>query len=116
VRYVAGKTAVMTIQQDGKTVEQVILHTLPDRTAMHEMMREKGFRKKNEMQTRREEAIAAPEIKEGKDSIKKLSKKEERAILGQTVPVYATMFQLYAGVAAVLLAVLVGARRRRADR
>ena len=48
VTYVHGKTAVLTIYEDGKEREKIIMHTLKDRPAMHALMKEKGFKLKSE--------------------------------------------------------------------
>ena len=52
VTFVAGRTAVMTIYQDGVEQEQITLHTLETRADMHQMMKQKGFVLK----------VAAPEM------------------------------------------------------
>ena len=46
VTYVHGKTAVLTIYDNGKEVEKIVMHELKNKDAMHAMMRDKGFQLK----------------------------------------------------------------------
>jgi hypothetical protein len=48
VTYVPGRTAIMTIYDDGREVEKITMHEIKDRPALHALMVEKGFRKKSE--------------------------------------------------------------------
>ena len=43
VKYVHGRTAVMTVYVDGVEKERVPLHTIKNKQAMHSLMVEKGF-------------------------------------------------------------------------
>jgi Sep15/SelM redox domain len=49
VTYVAGRTAVLTIYQDKVKQEEVVLHELKNKAAMHELFRQKGFVLKSEL-------------------------------------------------------------------
>jgi Sep15/SelM redox domain len=49
VTYVAGRTAVLTIYQDQQKQEEVVLHELKNKAAMHELFRQKGFVLKSEL-------------------------------------------------------------------
>jgi Sep15/SelM redox domain len=43
VTYVAGRTAVLTIYKDNIKTEEVVLHELANKAAMHALFRQKGF-------------------------------------------------------------------------
>ena len=43
VKYVHGRTAVLTIFRNGTKVEDILLHKLPTTQAMHQLFRLKGF-------------------------------------------------------------------------
>jgi hypothetical protein len=43
VRYVHGRTAILTISDDGTVKEKITLHKLKDREQMHKLMKTKGF-------------------------------------------------------------------------
>jgi len=48
VKYVPGKTAILTIYDDGTEKEKVVLHELRGgRPALHALMKQKGFQKKS---------------------------------------------------------------------
>eukprot|EP00977_Amphora_coffeiformis_P028582 scaffold36189_cov160-Amphora_coffeaeformis.AAC.1 len=48
VTYVHGKTAILTIYEDGNEKEKIVLHELSGgRPALHALMKEKGFQKKS---------------------------------------------------------------------
>lgn len=43
VKFVHGRTAILTIFQNGTKVEDILLHEIPDKPAMHKLFRLKGF-------------------------------------------------------------------------
>jgi Sep15/SelM redox domain len=49
VTYVAGRTAVLTIYQNQQKQEEVVLHELKNKAAMHALFRQKGFVLKSEL-------------------------------------------------------------------
>ena len=53
VTYVPGKTAILTIYEDGREKEKIVMHELKDRPAMHALMKEKGFKLKSSDTTER---------------------------------------------------------------
>jgi hypothetical protein len=55
VRYVHGRTAVMTIYEGEKEIEQVQLHTIRSKEKLHAIMKEKGFVLKNNLSSTKEE-------------------------------------------------------------
>lgn len=64
VRFVPGRTAIMTIYQDGKEKEKVVMHELKSKQDMHKMMNQKGFALKSNLSTEKVKKIQA--IIEGK--------------------------------------------------
>jgi hypothetical protein len=52
VRYVHGRTAILTISDDGTVKEKITLHKLKDREQMHKLMKTKGFALKPENRER----------------------------------------------------------------
>jgi hypothetical protein len=52
VTYVAGRTAVLTIYKDKVKQEEVVLHELANKAAMHALFRQKGFVLKSELDKR----------------------------------------------------------------
>jgi hypothetical protein len=50
VTYVAGRTAVLTIYKDNVKQEEVVLHELANKAAMHALFRQKGFVLKSELE------------------------------------------------------------------
>lgn len=53
VKYIHGRTAIMTIYEDGKEKEKITMHELKDRKAMHAHMLEKGFKRKSQEEMER---------------------------------------------------------------
>jgi hypothetical protein len=70
VRYVHGRTAILTISEDGNVLESITLNKLKDREAMHELMKTKGF------------ALKSPENRERITEEKNPGKAKELAVGG----------------------------------
>lgn len=146
LKFVHGKTAILTIKEDGVFKEEVVLHKISTKAAMHQMMLEKGFVKKTDeeiegqnlqrkaqstsdqktiklsraermKQTNELKALAAQEKKERRER-ELLRKREEREILGPSAPSYSSMFQIYFGLisVSVVYASFTAVRRRRRRR
>jgi hypothetical protein len=103
----------MTIfDEDGQEKEQVPLHTITEKSLLHQLMKEKGF-----VQMSPEEIVANQQSQGG--SLRKLGfsnwnpfAEEKKDYLGEMGPSYKSMFGLY-GVALLLLAVMGQVARRR---
>jgi hypothetical protein len=82
VKFVHGKTAILTIYQDGQEQEKIVMHELKTRPAMHDMLRAKGFQRKPNQEVekilteRKAEADRATEA-----ALKKRAEMEERKFL-----------------------------------
>jgi hypothetical protein len=63
VKYVHGRTAVMTIYDDQKNeVERVDLHVIRNKERLHEIMKEKGFVRKSDQNTSTERITSVDTI------------------------------------------------------
>lgn len=131
VRYVHGKTAVLTIYKNGVEQERVQLHQLDNKPKLHQLFQDKGFvRKANyqqELEERRvkaqQELQAASKVKENflkrrrqERRERREQEKHEREVLGKSgTPQFGTILQIYAGLAAVSIVVAsyTGMRQRR---
>jgi hypothetical protein len=89
VKFVPGRTAILTIYEDGQEKEKIVMHTLKDRAAMHALFREKGFQLKSQeevdkiMQERKaavqvRNAASAPLLLSGKERERRSVGKESR--------------------------------------
>lgn len=132
VKYIAGRTAVMTIYDDqGNEKEKVELHTIKEKSLLHQLMKDKGF-----VQKSTEELAATMNEKDdsGSNRILRLGwskldqwtqskhNKEQQAIkqrrmdekeyLGETLPSYSSMFGFY-GIALLSIGAMAQMARKR---
>lgn len=136
ITYIAGRTAILSILEDGELKEKINLHELNDKVKLRALFKEKGFRKKtpeelvtehenkatgsitsqervNTLIQRRDERIAqGSTIRKSRDERRqeradeKEMKMIEREFLGSTLSLVPTL-QLY-GVIAAAAIVLAG--------
>lgn len=65
VTFISGRTAVMTVFQDGKELEQIVMSKISTKQKMHKLMVDKGFKKKS------------PEVIAKQDKIRKERQEKE---------------------------------------
>lgn len=82
----AGREAILTIKKNGVVQEKVVMHTLPDKQAMHAMMVAKGFVRKSpeemEQITSDAQAVKLKEEESKAESIRKMKERREKAAAG----------------------------------
>ena len=72
VKFIPGRKAILTILDDGKETEKIVLSDYNDREKMHALLAEKGFKKKSSEELRKlEEEVAAAAAKKGAPAIPK---------------------------------------------
>lgn len=104
VRYVAGRSAVMTIyDENGNEIEKVALHTLHSKKEMHALMQSKGFQFKNGVNM---EQFRNKDQEEKKNQSEHQARREVVIQGYQTKNqdvLYPSMFLLFVGVALSLV-------------
>lgn len=72
VKFIPGRKAILTILDDGKETEKIVLSDYNDREKMHALLAEKGFKKKSSEELGKlEEEVAAAAAKKGAPAIPK---------------------------------------------
>ena len=72
VKFIPGRKAILTILNDGKETEKIVLSDYNDREKMHALLAEKGFKKKSSEELHKlEEEVAAAAAKKGAPAIPK---------------------------------------------
>ena len=72
VKFIPGRKAILTILDDGKETEKIVLSDYNDREKMHALLTEKGFKKKSSEELGKlEEEVAAAAAKKGAPAIPK---------------------------------------------
>lgn len=72
VKFIPGRKAILTILDDGKEAEKIVLSDYNDREKMHALLAEKGFKKKSSEELGKlEEEVAAAAAKKGAPAIPK---------------------------------------------
>ena len=72
VKFIPGRKAILTILDDGKETEKIVLSDYNDREKMHALLAEKGFKKKSSEELGKlEEEVAAAATKKGAPAIPK---------------------------------------------
>jgi hypothetical protein len=106
IRYVAGRTAIMTIYRNAIEQEEIVLHTLKTKKDMHEMMTQKGF------------VLKSPEelnVHVRQEQLLRNRGETKERIIYSKQPLYSNSLQLFVcvGVGVVLIGGLGRVRRRR---
>ena len=83
VKFIPGRKAILTILDDGKETEKIVLSDYNDREKMHALLAEKGFKRKSSEELRKLEA-ARRQVAEGQAAAQQAREEQKaRGVIGR---------------------------------